>query len=90
MAQFARIEAQTRANRLILANPFRASKLNPFFVNRASGGLKIANRRSAAIRANARSRSEIAVFQRIDSRELPRFALRMAGPSKFGGHLDHL
>ena len=52
MALFARIDSQIRANRPILANRFRVPKLNPFFANRASGGLKIANRRFEAIRAN--------------------------------------
>ena len=45
MARFARIDSQIRANRLILANRFRIPELNPFFANRASGGLKIVNRR---------------------------------------------
>ena len=64
MARFARIDLQIRANR------FRVSELDPFFANRASGGLKIANRRFEAIRAN-HSHYENMVFLRIDSRESP-------------------
>ena len=45
MVRFAQIDSQIRANGLILAHRFRVPELNPFFVNRASGGLKIANRR---------------------------------------------
>ena len=52
MVRFARIDAQILANRLIPVNRFRIPELNPFFANRASGGLKIANRRFEAIRAN--------------------------------------
>ena len=52
MARFSRIDLQIRTNRLILANRFRVSKLNPFLANRTSGGLKVANRRFEAIRAN--------------------------------------
>ena len=52
MARFARIDSQIRADRLILANRFRVPELNPFFANRASEGLKFANRRFEAIRAN--------------------------------------
>ena len=83
MARFARIDSQIRANRLILANRFRVPELNPFFANRASGGLKIANRRFEAIRSNRSHVMKIGVFLRIDSRESPRFALRIAGPSEF-------
>ena len=83
MARFARIDSQIRANRLILANRFRVPELSPFFANRASGGLKIANRRFEAIRAN---RSHVMkrgfFFLRIDSCESLRFALRIARPSK--------
>ena len=61
MARFARIDSQTRANRLILANHFRLPELNPFFANRASSGLKIANCRFEAIRAN-RSHTDEIVF----------------------------
>ena len=77
MARFARIDSQIRANRLILANRFQGSQTEPFFANRASGGLTIANRRFEAIRAN-RSHVMILFF----SRESPQFALRIAGPSK--------
>ena len=52
MAQFARIDSQILVNRLILANRFRVPELNSFFANCASRGLKIANRRFEAIRAN--------------------------------------
>ena len=50
MARFARIDSQIRANRLILANRFRAPELNPFFANCTSRGLRVANRRFEAIR----------------------------------------
>ena len=90
MARFARIDSQIRANRLILANRFRVPELNPFFCELSGfGGLKIANRRFAAIRANRSHVMKIVFwgfsanrFERIDSRESPRFALRIAGPSK--------
>ena len=52
MARFARIDSQICADRLILANRFRVPELNPFFATRASGVLKIANRRFEAIRGN--------------------------------------
>ena len=53
MARLARIDLQIRVNRLILANRFRLPELKPLFANRTSGGgLKIANRRFEAIRAN--------------------------------------
>ena len=61
---------------------FRVPDLNPFF-NGASGGLTVANRRFEAIRANHSRVMKLGVFLRIDSRESPRFELRMAGPSKF-------
>ena len=81
MARFARIDSQIRANCLILANRFTVPELNPFVCESrfGGGGAKIANRRFGAIRAN---RPETGVFLRIDSRESPRFALRVAGPSK--------
>ena len=52
MDRFARIDSQIRANRLILANRFRVPELNPFYANCESEGLKFANRRFEAIRAN--------------------------------------
>ena len=55
-----------------------------FFANRALGQLKIANRRFEAIRANRSHVMKMVFFARIDSRESPRFALRIAGPSKQG------
>ena len=85
MAQFARIVSQIHANRLILANRFRIPELNPFFGDRASEGLKIANRRFEAIRANRSHVMKIGFFCEsagIDSRESPRLALRITGPSK--------
>ena len=69
MARFARIDSQIRANRLILANRFRDPELNPFFANRASGGLKIANRRFEAIGANRSHVMKIRIFLRIHSRQ---------------------
>ena len=62
MARFARIDSQIRANRLILANRFGVSELNPVFANRASGVAKIANRRFEVIRANRLHVVEIGVF----------------------------
>ena len=71
---------------MILANHFRVPELNPFLANRASAlwGLKIANRRFETICANCTHVMKIGLFyfQRIDLRESPRFALRIAGPSK--------
>ena len=61
---------------------FQGSRTEPLFANRASGGrggggLKI------AIRANCSHVMKVGVFfLRTDSRESPRFALRIAGPSK--------
>ena len=52
MARFAQTDSQIRANRLILANLFRVPELNPCFCESRFGGLKIANRRFEAIRAN--------------------------------------
>ena len=43
--------------------------MNPFFANRASEGLKIANRRFEATRANRSHVMKIGIFLRIDSRE---------------------
>ena len=66
---------------------FRVPELNPFFANRPSGGLKIANRSFEAIRANRWHVLKIGFFVsvsrfvRIDSRESPQFGLRIAGPS---------
>ena len=72
MARSARIDSQIRANHLILANRFRVPELNPLFANRASEGLKIANRRFEAIRANRSHVMKIGVCLRIDSRESTR------------------
>ena len=69
MAQFARIDSQIRANRLILVNCFSVPELNPLFCESRCGGLQIANRRSKAIRANRSHIVKIGVFLRIDSRE---------------------
>ena len=53
MARFAGIDLQIRANRLILADRFRVPEPNPpFFCESRFGGLKIANRRFEALRAN--------------------------------------
>ena len=54
---------------LLLANRVRVPELNPFFANCAFRGLKIANRRFEAIRANRSHVMKIGVFLRIDSRE---------------------
>ena len=67
---------------LILGNRFRVPELNPLFCESHFGGLKSANRRFKAIRANRSHVMKIAFVLRIDSRESPRFALRIAGPSK--------
>ena len=83
MARCARIDSQIRANRLILANRFRVSRTaEPFFCESHVGALKIANRRFAAIRANRSHIVKTVSLLRIDSRELPRFSLQIAGPSK--------
>ena len=84
MARFARIDSQIRANRLILANLFRVPELNPLLCESRFEGLKIANRGFEAIRANRSHVMKTGVSLRIDSRESPRFALRIAGPSKVG------
>ena len=54
---------------MILAICFRVPELNPFLANRASGCLKIANRRFEAIRANRSHVMRIGGFLRIDSCE---------------------
>ena len=79
--------ADSRESRLILAIRFRVSEPNPFFCESRFGGAKIANRRFEAIRANRSHVMKIGFFSanrfaRIDSRESPRFALRIARPSK--------
>ena len=68
MARFARIDSQIRANRVILANRFRVPEPNPLFCESRFGGLKIANRKFEAIRAN-RSHVMKGFFVRLDSRE---------------------
>ena len=47
------------------------------------GGLKVANRRFERIRANRSHVTQITVFLQIDSRESPRFGLRIAGVGCF-------
>ena len=77
------IDWQIRANRPILANRFRVPELNPFVGKSRFGGLQTANHRFEGIRANRSHIVKIGFFfLRIDSRESPRFALRIAGPSK--------
>ena len=71
---------------LLRVSRLRLPELNPFFLaNRVSGALQPANRRFEAIRANRSNVMKIVLlanrFPQIDSRELPRFALRIAGPS---------
>ena len=85
-----RFADKIRATRLILANPFRVPNLNPFFCESRLGGLKIANRRFETIRAN---RSHVTKTDFLLFYESPRFAFRIAGPSKFhspggGGRLS--
>ena len=87
LARFARIDSQIRTNGLILANRFRVPELNPFFANRASGGLKIANRRFEAIRANRSNIMKIGVSLRIDLRESIR-ANRPDSRCESPGHLS--
>ena len=92
MARFARIDSQIRAHRPVLANRLSVPELNPFFANRASGGLKIANRRFEAIRVNRSHVIKLYIyrgfsanrFARIDSGKSPRFALRITGPFQYG------
>ena len=64
---------------------FQGSRTEPLFCESRFGGLTltIANRRLEAIRANRSHFMKEFFFVRIDSRESPRFALRIAGPSKF-------
>ena len=69
MARFAQIDSQIRANRLILATRFRRPEMNPFSCESRFGGLKIANRRFEAIRANSPHVMKLGVHLRIDSRE---------------------
>ena len=77
-----RIDSWIRANPPILANRFRVPKLR--LRNWTFGGLEFLNHRFEAIRTNRSHTTEIVFFfLRIESRELPRFALRIAGPSKF-------
>ena len=75
---------------------FRGSRNEPLYCESRFGGLQIANRRSEAIRAKSLARYQNRVFffcsanrfARIDSRESPRFALRIAGPAKIWGAPD--
>ena len=69
MARFARIDSPLRANRPILANLFRVPELNPLFCESRFGGLKTADRRFEAIRANRWNTVKIGFCLRIDSRE---------------------
>ena len=57
-------------------------ELNPLSWESRFGALKAVNRRFEAIRANPSSPMKVGAFLRIDSRESPRFALRIAEPSK--------
>ena len=87
MARFARIDSQIRAHCLILANRFRVLELNSFLANRAFGRGGKANRRFCGDSRESLARYEdrgfyANRFARIDSRESPRFALRIAGSSK--------
>ena len=62
---------------------FQGSRTEPLSCESRFGGLKVANRRFEAIRANRSHVARIGVSLRIDSRESSRFALRIAGPSKY-------
>ena len=68
---------------------FHGSRTEPLILRIAlRGGLRVANRRFEAIRANRSHVMKIGVVLRIDSRESPRSALRITGPSKnFGSTL---
>ena len=59
---------------------FQGSRSESLFCESRFGGLKSANRRFEAIRAN-RSHVMIFIFLRVGSRESPRFALRITRPS---------
>ena len=54
-------DRKIRANRLILANRFRAQETEPLFGESPYGGLEIANRRFEAIRAKSLARYEISL-----------------------------
>ena len=75
MARFARIDSQIRENQGSLQS--ERFSLNPCFANRASGGLKSANRRfEGGDSRESLTRYENRVssanrFAQIDSRELP-------------------
>ena len=69
MARFARIDSQIRANRLILATPFKVPELNPLFCESRFRALNIANHSFEAIRSNRSHVMKIGASLRIDSRE---------------------
>ena len=75
----------------IRANRPRVPEMNPFkrcfFANRVPGHQKIANHGFEAIRANCSNVMKIAVFLRIDSREVIR-ANRPDSKSESLGHLS--
>ena len=80
MARFARIDSQIRANQAIGAKRPRVPKLPNFFCESRFGALHISNRSSNVTKICMGFPCEL--IARIDSREAPRFALRIAGPSK--------
>ena len=82
MARFSRIGSQICTNRLIRTNRLRVPSRTLSFCKSRFGALKFANQRLEAIRANCSNVMKIWVFLRIDSRESPRFVLRIVGPSK--------
>ena len=83
-ARFARIDLQIRANRLILANRLKGSRTEPLSCESRFGALTVANHRFEAIRGSRSNEEEnlflwSLTFLRIDSRESPRPAMRIAG-----------
>ena len=58
------------------------SRTEPFFSEMRFGALQNTNCRFEAIRANHSNATKKRVFLRMASRESPRFALRIVGPSK--------
>ena len=99
-SRFARIDSQIRAHRLIRADHFGVPELSLCLRIAFRDTENLQNHRFEAICANRLNAMKIRVFLRIDSRESPQFALRIAamghrrsGPfSKFslGGLIAYL
>ena len=102
MARFTQIDSQIRANRLILANRFRVPELNPFFRGAKNCESQVWGRSCESLaryeKININKWLYIYIyiyigfffanrFAQIDSRESPRFVLRIVGPSKFCDNL---